>query len=208
MTTRLSYYILSFSSFSLHLHAPVQNILPTYFKKQKFQPDNRWITTKQPKLKLLLEYKYKSCLQSYVFFLVEIVFGTTIALTVVVPFYFIHVLFAILHGNGFERILAIGKGDVIEDKMYDSVSLADAGKFFAIEVHFRRSDVGVNGNGGVFAFTLRVAALRQIYRRFFAPVGFIPIIRVFLYLTVESYQAFCVLCKDVGACSIHINGRC
>ena len=68
-----------------------------------------------------------------------------------------------------------------------------------LRVHFRRSDVGVNGNGGVFAFTLRVAALRQIYRRFFAPVGFIPIIRVFLYLTVESYQAFCVLCKDVGA---------
>ena len=112
MTTRLSYYILSFSSFSLHLHALVQDILPTYFKKQKFQPDNRWITTKQPKLKLLLEYKYKSCLQSYVFFLVEIVFGTTIALTVVIPFYFIHVLFAILSSH-----LSISESVPVSPKM-------------------------------------------------------------------------------------------
>lgn len=113
-----------------------------------------------------------------------------VALSVIIPFYFVCIFFSLMEKGCFQYILAIVQHYLVEYIMYISIAFPHSGQFFPVQIHLGGAHVGVHRYGGFFLLAHCIPALRQVQNRFLAPVRLIPEIGIFLDFAVEGHQAF------------------
>ena len=113
-----------------------------------------------------------------------------VALSVIIPFYFVCIFFSLMEKGCFQYILAIVQHYLVEYIMYISITFPHSGQFFPVQIHLGGTDIGIHCNGSLFFLAHCIPALCQVKNRFLAPVRLIPEIRIFLDSTIESHHAF------------------
>lgn len=73
-----------------------------------------------------------------------------VALSVIIPFYFVCIFFSLMEKGCFQYILAIVQHYLVEYIMYISITFPHSGQFFSVQIHLGGTDIGIHCNGSLF----------------------------------------------------------
>ena len=82
-----------------------------------------------------------------------------VALSVIIPFYFVCIFFSLMEKGCFQYILAIVQHYLVEYIMYISITFPHSGQFFSVQIHLGGTDIGIHCNGSLFFLAHCIPAL-------------------------------------------------
>lgn len=102
--------------------------------------------------------------------------------------------------SGFNYIFPFIQCHIFKNIMYRSLSFTDCFHFCPINKQTGNTYVTIHRYGSHFILTLSSSSLGYIKHRLFAPIGFIPIERIFLCLSIKSNQPLHITCLYATLC--------